>query len=84
MKAGVKSTAVLFGDYVRPILAGFASAFLGSLVYAGIATNASPLYVAIAVAGAGLCFGWQLLTLDFDDDVMCWAAFKVRSPQRCK
>ena len=82
MKAGVKSTAVLFGDYVRPILAVFACAFLCALTYTGIATNATTLYYGITVVGAGLCFSWQLLTLDFDDNGLCWAAFKVCSLQK--
>ena len=75
--AGVKSTAVLFGRHVRPILAIFAALFVTCLVYTGIATAASPGYYAITVAGSAVCLGWQLLTLDFDQPEACWKAFKV-------
>ncbi|KAI0766937.1 UbiA prenyltransferase [Trametes elegans] len=77
VKAGVKSTAVLFGDYVRPIECVFAALFDASLVYAGLVTGAGPLYFAITVGGTAACFAWQMLTLDFDDSAQCWDAFRV-------
>ncbi|KAI1796648.1 UbiA prenyltransferase [Ganoderma leucocontextum] len=77
IKAGVKSTAVLFGDYVRPILSIFAALFVASLVYAGMVTEAGPLYYVITVGGAAACFAWQMLTIDFDNGAQCWASFKA-------
>ncbi|KAI0653388.1 UbiA prenyltransferase [Cubamyces menziesii] len=77
VKAGVKSTAVLFGDCVRPILSTFATLFLSSLIYVGYATSAGPWYLAITVAGTATCFVWQLSTVDFDDGGACWKTFKA-------
>lgn len=77
IKAGVKSTAVLFGDYVRPIVSVFATLFVASLVYAGMVTEAGPLYYVITVGGGAACFAWQMLTIDFDNGEQCWSAFKV-------
>ena len=77
IKAGVKSTAVLFGDWIRLILSFFAACFVASLVYAGMITEAGYLYYTITVGGAAACFAWQMLSIDFDDGAQCWQAFKV-------
>ncbi|TBU30646.1 UbiA prenyltransferase [Dichomitus squalens] len=77
IKAGVKSTAVLFGDWIRPILSFFAACFVASLVYAGVITEAGWLYYTITVGGAAACFAKQMLTIDFDNGEQCWQAFKT-------
>ena len=77
IKAGVKSTAVLFRDWIRLILSFFAACFVASLVYAGMITEAGYLYYTITVGGAAACFAWQMLSIDFDDGAQCWQAFKV-------
>ncbi|KAI0331430.1 UbiA prenyltransferase [Cubamyces sp. BRFM 1775] len=79
VKAGVKSTAVLFGNHIRPILSTFAVLFLSSLVYVGYTTSAGPLYYAISIAGAAMCLVCQMSTLHFDDSGACWKAFKMSS-----
>ncbi|KAF9800157.1 hypothetical protein IEO21_10422 [Rhodonia placenta] len=77
IKAGVKSTAVLFGDYVRPILSCFAMLFVASLAFAGLHNSQGPLYFIIAVFGAAVHLAWQLITIDFDVGSQCWKMFNA-------
>ncbi|OBZ76828.1 4-hydroxybenzoate polyprenyltransferase, mitochondrial [Grifola frondosa] len=76
VKAGVKSTAVLFGDAVRPILACFATAFVFCLAYAGMLNGNGMAYFVITVAGAAVHFAWQLTSVNFDIGADCWRIFK--------
>lgn len=74
----MKSTAVLFGDHIRPILSAFGALFIASLVYAGLLINAGAAFFVISVLGAAAQLMWQMVTLDFDDGAQCWSVFKVR------
>ena len=47
--AGVKSTALLFGEQTKPILSLFSAAFVGSLVYVGSANGCGTPYYLISV-----------------------------------
>ncbi|KAL6302885.1 UbiA prenyltransferase family [Sparassis latifolia] len=78
VKAGVKSTAVLFGDAVRSILACFSALFMACLAYAGWVAQQGPAFFAVAIAGGTLHLIWQLRTLDFDSVNDCLRMFKVR------
>ena len=78
VQAGVKSTALLFGDWVKQILAMFAVAFVATLAYAGYQTNQSWIYFTISVGGCAAHLFWQLVTLDPDVPEDCWAKFDVR------
>ncbi|KAH9934349.1 UbiA prenyltransferase family [Fomitopsis serialis] len=64
VEAGVKSTALLFGAYVKPILSLFGAAFVGTLAYAGTETSMPLPYFVIGVGGCALHMIWQLGTLD--------------------
>jgi len=75
VKAGVKSTALLFGDWVKQILGIFAVAFVATLAYAGYQTNQSWVYFTISVGGCAAHLLWQLVTLDPDVPEDCWAKF---------
>ena len=72
---GIKSTALLFGENTRPMLAGF---YAGAIVLIGIAG---------LMAGGGLIFmlgliafsahlAWQVLRLDINDSAHCLKLFK--------
>jgi 4-hydroxybenzoate polyprenyltransferase len=72
---GIKSTALLFGENTRPILAGF---YTGAVVLIGIAG---------LMAGGGLIFmlgllafaahlAWQVMRLDINDSAHCLTLFK--------
>ncbi|VDN27798.1 unnamed protein product [Cylicostephanus goldi] len=58
--AGVKSTALLFGDKTKYWLTGF-----GTAAIAGLAITATALH-----------FGWQIGTLNIDDGSDCWKKFR--------
>ncbi|TFK56929.1 UbiA prenyltransferase [Heliocybe sulcata] len=75
VKAGVNSTAVLFGDYVKPILSMFAAMFVATLAYAGYATGQGWVYYTVSVGGCAAHLLWQLVTLDTEDPQDCWNKF---------
>ncbi|KAI0692904.1 UbiA prenyltransferase family [Cytidiella melzeri] len=60
--AGIKSTAVLFGSYVRPILIVFTLAFLAFLLYAGVLNGQSVGYFVVSCGGSAVHFVWQFWT----------------------
>ncbi|PSS38135.1 hypothetical protein PHLCEN_2v42 [Hermanssonia centrifuga] len=75
VKAGVKSTALLFGNYIREICAAFAAVFIACLAYAGILNGQGIGYFLISVLGSALHIIWQFYTLDFDDSSQCGRMF---------
>ncbi len=77
IQAGVKSTAVLFGDNVRTVLSLFTAAFILCLFVAGIINGQGAWYFAISVGGAACHLAWQLSTVDFDNEGDCKNKFKV-------
>jgi len=77
VKAGVRSTAVLFGDNIRWILAFFSTMFVISLAYAGLKNGNGPLYFVLTVAGTAVHLTWQLSVVDFDSGADCWRMFKA-------
>ncbi|KAH7926932.1 4-hydroxybenzoate polyprenyl transferase [Leucogyrophana mollusca] len=76
VKAGVKSTALLFGSWVKEILSIFAVGFVGSLIYAGVATGRGIPFYIIAVGGCAGHLLWQLLSLDVNSPEDCWKKFQ--------
>jgi 4-hydroxybenzoate polyprenyltransferase len=72
---GIKSTALLFGDRTRPILAifyGLAVALIGA---AGALAGAGVLFwLGLTGFAAHLC--WQIARLDIRDPALCLALFK--------
>ncbi|KAG6908996.1 hypothetical protein DXG01_002485 [Tephrocybe rancida] len=77
IKAGNNSTAVLFGDNVRPILALFATAFVAAIAYAGVLNHQSPIYYLVTAGGAAVHLLWQLITLKPEVPADCWQKFKA-------
>ena len=59
-RVGIKSTAVLFGTRVRPILTAFAAAFAACLVLSGAMLGLGPAYSLLACGGTLAHLGWQL------------------------
>ncbi|VDD92552.1 unnamed protein product [Enterobius vermicularis] len=73
--AGVKSTALLWGDQTKYWLTGFASLATGLLCVSGIITHQTwPYYLGLAGTAAHL--GWQIGTLKIDEPADCWSKFK--------
>jgi 4-hydroxybenzoate polyprenyltransferase len=75
IKAGVKSTAVLFGDYVKPILSVFSSVVVAALAFAGYRVGLGYGYWSISVVFTAAHFAWQLITVDLDNGPDCWSKF---------
>jgi 4-hydroxybenzoate polyprenyltransferase len=72
---GIKSTALLFGERSKPMLAGFFSAAVIFIGWAGWSAGAGPVF------GLGLCafaahLAWQIWRLDIADPALCLALFK--------
>ena len=75
--AGVKSTALLFGSHVRPILVGFALAFGALLLCAGVANGQGPGYFLVSCGGGAAHFVWQFATWTVDVPADGGAKFNV-------
>ncbi|TFY61568.1 hypothetical protein EVG20_g7005 [Dentipellis fragilis] len=78
-KAGAKSTAILFGTWVKPILTCFALAFLSSLVYVGYCNGKGLPYYAVSCGGAIAHVTWQLATVDLDNGDECNSKFRANN-----
>ena len=82
IKLGLGSTAVLFGDYLKPILSFFAFVFIALLTYAGHVNQQGALYYLVSVGSAAIHIMWQLATVDFDDRISCMETFIVSQPTK--
>ncbi|KAI0724919.1 UbiA prenyltransferase family-domain-containing protein [Fomitopsis betulina] len=75
VKAGVKSTALLFGAYIKLILVTFAAVFVCTLAYIGLKLDMSLPYFVIGVGGSAAHLAWQLCTLNVDIPEECGKKF---------
>lgn len=73
--AGIKSTALTFGQRNRQYLATFAAINVACMAAAGHAAGCGMLYNAGLAAAAGH-LGWQVATVDFDDEKDCGNKFR--------
>lgn len=76
-KAGVKSTALLFGKHVRMILSLFASVYIFCMVAAGVLNGNGAWYFALSCGGTAVHLVWQMCTWNDADNSDCAAKFKV-------
>jgi 4-hydroxybenzoate polyprenyltransferase len=71
---GIKSTALLFGDRTRPILAMFYGLAVILIGLAGVLAGGSLLFwLGLTAFAAHLC--WQIARLDISDPALCLALF---------
>ena len=72
---GIKSTALLFGDNTRPILAAF---YAGAVLLIGIAglMAGGGLIFLLGLIGFAAHLAWQVLRLNIDDPAHCLMLFK--------
>lgn len=77
VKAGVKSTALLFASWIKEILFLFSVLFVSALAYVGVRNSQGPAYFVISVGGTAIHLVWQLKTLKVDVPEDCWAKFVV-------
>ncbi|KZT68758.1 UbiA prenyltransferase [Daedalea quercina L-15889] len=67
-RIGIRSCALLFGDYIRPILSIFAAAFVVLLAYAGTLNGQGLPYSILSVGCTGIHLVWQLTSPDLVTD----------------
>ena len=77
VKAGVKSTALFFGDHVLSAVACFATGFVFMLYLAGALNRQGPIYYIVSVVGTALHLIWQLSTVDIDSSESCWRKYGI-------
>ena len=72
---GIKSTALLFGERTRPMLASFYAAAVVLIATAGLMANGHLIFMLGLIAFAAH-LAWQVLRLDIDDPAHCLKLFK--------
>jgi 4-hydroxybenzoate polyprenyltransferase len=72
---GVKSTALLFGDRTRPMLALFYTGAVTMIAIAGYLAGAG-LVFAIGLLAFAAHLAWQVKSIDIDDPALCLTLFK--------
>jgi 4-hydroxybenzoate polyprenyltransferase len=75
IKTGVRSTAILFGSWIEPLLTLCGILFLAMLVLAGFANQQGVLYFVVSVGGTALHLIWQFTTVDLDVPSSCWSMY---------
>ncbi|XP_055922183.1 4-hydroxybenzoate polyprenyltransferase, mitochondrial [Eupeodes corollae] len=74
VQAGIKSTALRFGDNTKLWLSGFSTVMLSSLVVAGLSCDQTwPYYTALGMVGGHLV--QQIYSLDIDNPTDCAKKF---------
>jgi 4-hydroxybenzoate polyprenyltransferase len=72
---GIKSTALLFRERTRPVLAAFYALAVVLLAFAGWSAGAGVVFGLALLAFAGH-LAWQIARLDINDPANCLAVFK--------
>lgn len=76
-RAGVKSTALLFGEMIRFICLCFATLMIVSLIIAGVLNKHGSAYFVVSCGGAAAHLLWQLQTWNIQDTNQAGSIFKV-------
>jgi 4-hydroxybenzoate polyprenyltransferase len=72
---GIKSTALLFGERTKPMLAMFYSLAVVLIALAGWSTGAGFVF-AVGLFAFAAHLAWQIARLDVDDPLLCLSVFK--------
>ena len=72
---GIKSTAILFGERTRPLLAVFYALAIAFLALAGWSAGAGIIF-GLGVLAFAAHLAWQIQRLDISDPLRCLAIFK--------
>ena len=70
---GVRSTAILFGSWIRPLLVLCGLMFVTMLTVAGHLNGQGPAYFIVSVGGTLIHLLWQYMTVDLDMPKSCWS-----------
>ncbi|EIW82430.1 para-hydroxybenzoate-polyprenyltransferase [Coniophora puteana RWD-64-598 SS2] len=73
-KIGIRSTARLFGENTRPILAGLSASTVSLIGYSGIMNAQGPVFY-LGLTAAALQLGRVVWKTDFDSRPSCWKGF---------
>ena len=73
---GIKSTAILFRERTKPMLAVFYSAAVVLIALAGTLAGGG-VYFAIGLTAFAAHLGWQVFSLDINDPAHCLKLFKA-------
>ncbi|KAJ7616478.1 4-hydroxybenzoate polyprenyl transferase [Roridomyces roridus] len=76
LKMGVRSTAILFGTWIRLLLVCCGVAFVSTLAGAGYLNAQGPAFFLISVGGTAIHLVWQYYTVDLEVPTSCWTNFK--------
>jgi len=76
VQVGVRSTALLFDQYTKPVLAAFGTGFVGLLGYSGLRNGQGLPFWGVSVLGSAGHLWWQLKTVELDSRESCWTKFK--------
>lgn len=74
IKAGIKSTALAWGDKTKPIMYAMGSLQVASFLTAGVMNSMGPFFYLTACWGFSRLFQ-QIKKVNLDDPKSCWAAF---------
>ncbi|HTQ83709.1 MAG TPA: UbiA family prenyltransferase, partial [Pseudolabrys sp.] len=72
---GVKSTALLFGESTKPMLAGFYAVAVVLIGAAGLLAGGGPVFL-IGMLAFAAHLAWQVARLDINDPAHCLKVFK--------
>ncbi|KAF7335717.1 4-hydroxybenzoate polyprenyltransferase, mitochondrial [Mycena venus] len=75
VKMGVRSTAILFGTWIRPLLIACGVTFVTMLAVTGVLNGQGTPYFVVSVGGTAIHLVWQSLTVDLDVPKSCWTNF---------
>ncbi|KAK2462541.1 hypothetical protein APHAL10511_005511 [Amanita phalloides] len=75
VKAGVRSTAILFGSWIQPLLVACAALFVSMLLVVGYLNDQGAIYYILTVGGTAVQLVWQISTVDLDVPSSCWDNF---------
>ncbi|KAF8173241.1 UbiA prenyltransferase family-domain-containing protein [Mycena galopus ATCC 62051] len=75
VKMNVRSTAILFGIWIRPLLIACGVTFVSMLSVAGFLNSHGTAYFGVSVGGTLVHLIWQSQTLDLDVPRSCWTNF---------
>lgn len=74
IKAGIKSTALAWGDKTKPILKGLTVSQAGLYAFSGFMNSMGPGFYVAGAYAIGRLYK-QIIKVDLDDPKSCWGAF---------
>lgn len=74
---GAKSTAILFGSWIRPLLILIGASFVVLLAVAGVLNEQGWPFFVISVGGTATHVVWQFLTVDLNVPESCWREWGI-------